>query len=120
MYYPLEAIATDEPRGIPPQIGERFTIQAKMVKIHNEDGFTTVWRRKRIDPKIMIFIGIRDCREGNLIEKPRYKEAMGYIGDDRYFVTKRVIRAWLFVSGIRSKHIFVLPSDAVAIGANDE
>lgn len=120
MIYPPEPIETEQVKREVPALGTWFTVKAIAEKIHdNETEQCTNWKRRRIDAKRMMFIGVRQVREGVMVDDEKiYRDSEGMGVDIDYFRSfhaTRFITCWLFVASAHSNPIHVLPVDAEAV-----
>lgn len=114
----LEAINSEQVKREIPALGVWFNVLATVEKVHDPESDIWVrWMRRYIDIKPMMFIGVRQVREGIVVDHEQYDYEQGYLGTDRYFRATRFITVWLFVVSAHSKPVHVLPSDAILLGS---
>jgi len=118
MAYPLEQIENIIGTHELPVLGEWRTVQAIALKVHDpESTSSTEWKRRRIDPTSMMFIGVRRVQCGEMCEEMEYGYEDGLrieeYGMRRYFNATRFITVWLFVQSAYKNPIHVLPADAL-------
>lgn len=122
MRHQLEAIDNEQPKFELPALGTRFTVKATVEKVHDPESEIWVrWMRRQLSvSKPMMFIGVRQVKEGLVVDHEKIyhdSEGMGVDVDyTRMFQATRVITVWLFVATAHSKPVHVLPSDAEAVG----
>lgn len=108
MIYDMEQIPAYQFPRVPPALGEWRKVEAVAVKVHGDSELCTQWQRQRIEPKAMMFIGVRQVREGRI---HYYGEP--YVDEGRSFQATRFITVWLLVPDAYKKPVHVLPGDAL-------
>lgn len=116
-FYDMEQIPAQQETIAPPVLGEWRKVEAVAVKVHGDSELCTQWQRQRIEPKAMMFIGIRQVREGVMYTEQEYMYEdgfpIGYVGTRSQFQATRFITVWLFVPDAYKKPVHVLPGDAL-------
>ena len=119
-YYQPEPISEGQLACTPPILGQWCVVKALAEKVHDpESDMCTRWMRRRIDEQRMMFIGVRQVREGGMkeIEEYDYEDGfkVAYAGSRMAFQAKRFLTVWLFVPDAYKKPVHVLPADASEI-----
>lgn len=116
-YYEPQPIPEQQETIAPPELGAWLMCKATAEKTHdNETENCTIWKRRQMVPKKMMFIGVRQVREGLMVDDEKiYHDADGVDVDIDYFRSfhaTRFITVWLFVATAHSNPVHVLPADA--------
>jgi hypothetical protein len=118
-YYEPTAIPEQQETVTPPVLGSWHVVSAQAIKCHGNDE-NTVWQRQQIEPQRMMFVGVRQVREGMMVDDEKiYHDADG-VGVDidyfRSFHATRFITVWLMIIDGHKNPIHVLPQDAKEVG----